>query len=304
MTKIISGTSNLDLSRKISEYLGIPLTKCRIDKFLDKEIMVEISEEIWGHDIFIVQSTCFPANDNLVELLLILDATKRAGSKTITLVVPYFGYGRQDRRMGTRAPISARLVAKMMGIAGTELVITIDLHSGQIEGFFDVPIEDLSIIDLLIQDIKARYSNIDNDKLAIVSPDTGRISIAKKIANLLQAEMVIASKIRARANESAIINIFGQYQGKDCIIIDDIVDSAGTLCNTADLLFKNGARSVSAYITHPVLSGNALEKINKSCLKNLIVTDTIPYRQIGNTNKISVISVAKILAQSIRRYAG
>ena len=298
--KIISGTSNLDLSCKIGEYLGMPLAKCKIGKFLDKEITVEIEEEIWGHDIFIVQSTCFPANDNLVELLLILDAAKRAGAGTITLVMPYFGYGRQDRRMGKKAPISARLVAKMIGATGADRVMTIELHSGQIEGFFDVPTEDLSVIDLFIQDIKKRCSDISNAELAIVAPDAGRISITKKIANLLQAEMAVASKIRARPNESTVINIFGQYQDKECIIIDDIVDSAGTLCNTADLLFKNGARSVSAYITHPVLSGEALDKIDKSCLKSLIITDTIPYCKADRTDKISVISVAKILAQSIK----
>ena len=263
------------------------------------EVFVEILENMRGEDVFVIQSTCFPANDNIMELLVTLDALKRASAKRITAVIPYFGYARQDRKPGPRTPISAKLVADIVTAAGADRVLTMDLHAGQIQGFFNIPVDNLYAAPVFIEDIEKSF---DTSKVTVVSPDVGGVVRARAIAKRINADLAIVDKRREKAGVSEVMNIIGDIEGKDCIIVDDIVDSAGTLCNAAAALMEKGAGSVSAYITHGVLSGQAIERVKASVLKNLVVTDSIPLHQSAEGVKnIRVVSVAPLMAEAIRR---
>ena len=261
--KLLACNSNLALSEEIATTLNIPLTKASIKKFSDEEIFVEVNENVRGQDVYVIQSTSKPANDNLVELLVCIDALKRASAKQITAVIPYFGYARQDRKPGPRTPISAKLVANLITKSGADRVLTIDLHAGQIQGFFDIPVDNLYAAPILLEDIKKNY---DLDRTVIISPDVGGVVRARYIANRLNIGLAIVDKRREAANISEVLNIIGDVKEKNCILIDDIVDTAGTLTNAGEALLKVGAKTVSAYVSHGVLSGNALEKIKESVL--------------------------------------
>src|SRR5687767_8679643 len=271
--KIMAGNSNLPLARNIAAYLELPLTDASVRRFADEEIFVEIHENVRGEDVFVVQSTSYPANDNLMELLICIDALRRASAKRITAVLPYFGYARQDRKPGPRTPISAKLVANLITVAGANRVLSIDLHAGQIQGFFDIPTDNLFAAPVIAADIQARLSNRN---LMIVSPDVGGVVRARGLAKRLDnAPLAIVDKRREKAGESEVMNIIGDVEGRTCILIDDIVDSAGTLCNAAAALRQEGAEEVVAYCTHGVLSGGAAARIGASELSELVVTDTI-----------------------------
>lgn len=299
---ILSGNANPDLSRKIARKMGVPLGNAYVGRFSDGEINVEILENMRGRDVFIIQSTCPPVNDNLMEMLILADASRRASAASITAVIPYFGYARQDRRpRAARVPITAQLVASMIGAAGIDRVLTIDLHADQIQGFFPVPVDNVYASPVLLGD--AWKQNRDN--MVVVSPDVGGVVRARALAKRLDdAELAIIDKRRPRANELKIMNIIGDVEGKNCIMIDDMVDTAGTLTQAADFVKKEGAKYVSAYITHPVLSGPAIERINASQLDELVVTDTIPLTKAAKKSpKIRQLSVAELMGETMRRIA-
>lgn len=300
--KLLAGNSNAPLARAISDYLEIPLTKASVRRFADEEIFVEILENVRGEDVFLLQSTSYPANDNLMELLICIDALRRASAKRITAVVPYFGYARQDRKPGPRTPISAKLVANLITTAGANRVLSVDLHAGQIQGFFDIPTDNLFGAPVMSADIQARFGD---QPITVVSPDVGGVvrarSLAKRLAN---APLAIVDKRREKAGESEVMNIIGDVEGRFCILIDDIVDSAGTLCNAAAALRAQGAIGVVAYVTHGVLSGGAAARVAASELTELVVTDSI-YAGEGDLpgTKIRRLTIAPLLAEAVRRIA-
>ncbi len=296
--KLLACNSNLALSEEIATILNIPLTKASIKKFSDEEIFVEVNENVRGQDVYVIQSTSKPANDNLVELLVSIDALKRASAKQITAVIPYFGYARQDRKPGPRTPISAKLVANLITTSGADRVLTIDLHAGQIQGFFDIPVDNLYAATILLEDIKKNY-NLNST--VIISPDVGGVVRARYVANRLNIGLAIVDKRRETANISEVLNIIGDVKEKNCILIDDIVDTAGTLTKAGEALLNVGAKTVSAYVSHGVLSGNALEKIKKSVLKELVTTNTISSVLSEDKNKIRRLSVAPLIAEAVKR---
>jgi len=300
--KIMSGNSNLPLARAIAAYLEIPLTDASVRRFADEEVFVEIHENVRGEDVFVVQPTNFPANDNLMELLICIDALRRASAKRITAVVPYFGYARQDRKPGPRTPISAKLVANLITEAGADRMLAVDLHAGQIQGFFDIPTDNLYAAPVMAADIQARYGE---QELMVVSPDVGGVVRARALAKRLDnAPLAIVDKRRDRPGESEVMNIIGDVEGRHCILIDDIVDSGGTLCNAAEALLEGGAKSVAAYITHGVLSGGAVARINGSSLKELVITDTIrPTEAAKASDRIRILPIAPLVGEAIRRIA-
>ncbi|MDA9897000.1 ribose-phosphate pyrophosphokinase [Pelagibacterales bacterium] len=297
--KIITGTSNIPLAEEVAEYINIPLANAAIKRFADDEVFVEIKENIRGEDVFIICSTSHPANDNLVELLVTIDALKRASAKRITAVMPYYGYARQDRKAGPRTPISAKLVANLITTAGADRVLTIDLHAEQIQGFFDIPTDNLFAGPVFAKDINKKF---DSDNLVAVSPDVGGVVRTRGIANKLGASIAIIDKRRSKPGESEVMNIVGDVAGKDCIILDDIIDSAGTICNAANKLIEDGAKSVAAYITHGVLTGKALERVEKSSLSELVITNSINIgSKTSETSKLKVVSIAPLLGEAIKR---
>lgn len=298
--KLISGNSNQPLARAMGEYLGIPLTDASIRRFSDNEIFVEVQENVRGEDVFLIQSTSSPANDHLMEMMITLDALKRASARRITVVIPYFGYARQDRKPGPRTPITAKLVANLITEAGADRILTVDLHAGQIQGFFDIPVDHLYARPVIVEDIRTQFPNQEN--IVIVSPDVGGVVRARSLAGKLGAGLAIVDKRRERANASEVMNIIGEVEGRDCILFDDIVDTAGTLCNAAKALMEHGAKSVSAYVTHGVLSGPAVERVEKSLLKSLVVTDSIDMPEaVKNCKNIRTLSIAPLLAEGVRR---
>ncbi|MCL6679371.1 ribose-phosphate pyrophosphokinase [Sphingomonas sp. RG327] len=300
--KLLAGNSNPPLARSIADYLELPLTQASVRRFADEEIFVEINENVRGEDVFVIQSTSYPANDNLMELLIMIDALRRASASRITAVLPYFGYARQDRKPGPRTPISAKLVANLITVAGASRVLTMDLHAGQIQGFFDIPTDNLFGSPVIAADIRARFST---DKLTMVSPDVGGVVRARSLAKRLNnAPLAIVDKRRERAGESEVMNIIGDVDGRTCILIDDIVDSAGTLCNAAAALRQQGATDVFAYCTHGVLSGGAAARVGTSELKELVVTDSIWSGEADvKGGKIRRLTVAPLLAEAIKRIA-
>ena len=299
MMKIVAGNSNRPLAEAICSYLHLPQTKAVVKRFNDMEVFVEIQENVRGQDMFVVQSTSFPANDHLMELLIIIDALKRASAKRITAVIPYFGYARQDRKSGSRTPISAKLVANLITRAGADRVLTLDLHADQIQGFFDIPTDNLFAGPVLVRDIK---QHMDVANTVVVSPDVGGVVRARALAKRLATPLAIVDKRRERAGESEVMNIIGEVTGKSCILIDDIVDSGGTLCNAAEALMAQGAKDVSAYITHGVLSGGAVARVTSSKLKHLVITDSIqPTEAVKVARNIRVIGIASLLGEAIGR---
>ena len=297
--KLVTGNSNLKLANDISKYVGLELSNCDVKRFADNEIFVEMKENVRGEDVFVIQSTSYPTNDNLMELLIIIDTLKRASAKRITAVVPYFGYARQDRKPGPRTPITSKLVANMIDKAGANRVLTMDLHAGQIQGFFDIPTDNLFAAPVLVEDIK---SKLTSNTPIVVSPDVGGVVRARIIAKRIGADLAIVDKRRGKAGESEVMNIIGDVKGKECFMIDDIVDSAGTLCNASDALTREGATKVYSYVTHGVLSGKAVERVNKSSLTKLLITDTIEESDaVKKSDKIEVISISSLLGEAIKR---
>lgn len=297
--KIIAGNSNKPLAEEVCQYLNMQLTMASFRCFSDREIFVEVQENVRGEDVFMIQSTSFPANDHLMELLIAIDALRRGSAKRITAVIPYYGYARQDRKTGPRTPISAKLVANMLTSAGAHRVLTLDLHAAQIQGFFDVPTDNLYAAPVLVRDIKARFAD---KEIMIVSPDVGGVVRARSYAGRLNTDLAIIDKRRPKAGVSEVMNIIGDVHKKHCILVDDIIDSGGTICNAAAALLEKGAKTVSAYVTHGVLSGDAVEKINKSKLDNLIVTNSIQATQaMADTTKIKQLTIAPLLAEAINR---
>jgi ribose-phosphate pyrophosphokinase len=300
--KLLAGNSNATLAQAIGDYLDVPLTKAQVRRFADNEVFVTIDENVRGEDVFVIQSTSYPANDNLMELLIAIDALKRASGRRITAVMPYFGYARQDRKTGGRTPISAKLVANLITRAGADRVLTMDLHAGQIQGFFDIPTDNLVAIPVMARDIKSHYE--DTADLMIVSPDVGGVVRARALADRLNADLAIVDKRRPRPGESEVMNIIGDVSGRRCILFDDIVDSAGTLCGAAAALVEHGATSVSAYVSHGVLSGPASERVKKSVLAELVVTDSIePSDEVRDCGKVRTVTVAPLIGEAIRRIA-
>jgi ribose-phosphate pyrophosphokinase len=300
--KLMSGNSNAPLVQAIAQYLEIPITQASVRRFADEEIFVEIHENVRGEDVFVVQSTSYPANDNLMELLICIDALRRASAKRITAVMPYFGYARQDRKPGPRTPISAKLVANLLTTAGANRVLSVDLHAGQIQGFFDIPTDNLYGAPVMSADIHARFAG---KPITVVSPDVGGVVRARALAKRLDnAPLAIVDKRRERAGESEVMNIIGDVEGRFCILIDDIVDSAGTLCNAAAALKEGGATEVVAYCTHGVLSGAAVTRVEGSVLRELVITDSIAaYEAADATDKIRILTIAPLLAEAIKRIA-
>lgn len=302
--KLISGTANEPLAASIADVLDIPLTSVEIERFRDQEIFARINENVRGEDIFLVQPTSAPANDHLMELLIMIDALRRASAQRITAVIPYFGYARQDRKTGGRTPISAKLVANLIDKAGADRVLTVDLHAGQIQGFFDIPTDNLFGQPVFVTDIKEQFSKRDREKLLFVSPDTGGVVRTRSIAKQFDADIAIVDKRRPKAGESEVMNIIGDVAGRNCILYDDIIDSGGTLCNAAKALKDHGANTVSAYITHGVLSDPAVERISKSELTEVVITDTIAQpKAVKNCKRIRECSTSKLLGEAIRRIA-
>ncbi|MBD3841975.1 MAG: ribose-phosphate pyrophosphokinase [Campylobacterales bacterium] len=293
--KLVSGTANPEFARKVAKFLDKQLAEVQVTRFSDGEINVNITESVRGQDVFIIQPTCAPANDNLMELLIIVDALKRSSAGTINAVIPYFGYARQDRKAAPRVPISAKLVADMLETAGVQRVITIDLHAAQIQGFFDIPVDHLVGASLFVEYIKAK--NLANPIIA--SPDVGGVARARGYAEKLGYDLVIVDKKREKANESEVMNIIGEVEGRDVVILDDMVDTAGTLTKAADALKEKGATSVMACCTHGVLSGPAFDRIEKSALDELVITDTIP--TTPQTSKVTILTAAEITAKAIKR---
>lgn len=299
--KIFSGNSNLPLAQEICEYLSAPLAKAIVKTFSDGEIMVEINENVRGRDVFVVQSTCQPSNRNIMELLVMIDALKRASAARITAVIPYFGYARQDRKVAPRTPITSKLVADLIATAGTQRVLCVDLHAGQIQGFFNIPVDHLYAAPVILEDLKARF---DGD-VVVVSPDAGGTERARAFAKRMNAGLAIIDKRRSAANVSEVMHIIGDVQGKDCIIVDDMIDTAGTLCQAASALKSHGAGNVYATATHAVLSGPALERINESCLNEVLISNTIPAgEKAKECSRLRIVSVARLLAEAIRRIHG
>jgi ribose-phosphate pyrophosphokinase len=300
--KLITGNSNLPLAQAIADYCDLPLTSATVRRFADDEIFVEIHENVRGEDVFVIQSTGYPANDNLMELLIICDALRRASAKRITAVIPYFGYARQDRKPGPRTPISAKLVANMITTAGADRVLSVDLHAGQIQGFFDIPTDNLFGAPVMSADILARHGD---KNITVVSPDVGGVVRARALAKRLNnAPLAIVDKRREKAGESEVMNIIGDVEGRFCIIIDDIVDSAGTLCNAAAALKKAGASDVVAYCTHGVLSGQAVERVEASELRKLVITDSIVAPDsVASAHKIRLLPIAPLLGEAVKRIA-
>ena len=297
--KILSGTSNPLLSKSISKHLKLKLINTNIKNFADGEIYVEINENIRGNSVFVVQSTSTPANDNLMELLLCIDALKRSSAKNITAVIPYFGYARQDRKVVPRTSISAKVVSNLITNAGANRIVTVDLHAGQIQGFFDMPVDNLFTTPIFARYIK---KNIKSNNLTCVSPDAGGIERTRGLAKKINAELAIIDKRRPQAGKSQVMNIIGDIKNKNCIIVDDIIDSGGTIVNAVEALIKKGAKDVHVFVTHAVLSGDAVNKIKKSKIKKLIITDTIDNsRRIKNVSKIQVLSIAPLMAEAIKR---
>jgi ribose-phosphate pyrophosphokinase len=300
--KILSGNSNLPLARAIAAYLEMPLTEASVRRFADEEVFVEIHENVRGEDVFVIQSTGYPANDNLMELLICIDALKRASARRITAVIPYFGYARQDRKPGPRTPISAKLVANLITVAGADRVLSVDLHAGQIQGFFDIPTDNLYAAPVMAADIQARFGE---HQLMVVSPDVGGVVRARALAKRLDnAPLAIVDKRRERPGESEVMNIIGNVEGRFCILIDDIVDSGGTLCNAAQALKNAGAVDVVSYVTHGVLSGGAVARVNNSALKELVITDSIQATEaVAGSDRIRSLSMASMIGEAIRRIA-
>jgi ribose-phosphate pyrophosphokinase len=297
--KIVCGNSNRPLAEAIAAYLHLPLAKCVVRRFADMEVFVEIQENVRGEDVFVIQSTSFPANDHLMELLIIIDALRRASARRITAVMPYFGYARQDRKPGPRTPISAKLVANMIERAGADRVLTLDLHAGQIQGFFDIPTDNLFAGPVMVRDIRERF---DGANLTVISPDVGGVVRARGLAKRIGAPLAIVDKRRERANESEVMNIIGDVRGRSCILVDDIVDSGGTLCNAAEALLEEGAIDVCAYITHGVLSGGAVARITASKLKELVITDSIQATEAVRVSRnIRVLSIAPLMGEAAGR---
>ena len=301
--KVLAGNSNRALADAVAQYLKLPMTKAVVRRFADMEVFVEVQENVRGEDMFVIQSTSFPANDNLMELLIVIDALRRASARRITAVIPYFGYARQDRKVGSRTPISAKLVANLITEAGANRVLTVDLHAGQIQGFFDIPTDNLFAMPVIVKDIEDYLGT--GDHLMVVSPDVGGAVRARGLAKRLNnAPLAIVDKRRERAGESEVMNIIGDVDGRSCILIDDIVDSGGTLCNAGDALLANGATSVTAYITHGVLSGGAVARITGSKPKELVITDSIqPTSSVEAARNIRVISIADLIGEAISRTA-
>jgi len=297
--KVVAGNSNRPLAEAISQYLKVPLAKSQVRRFADMEIFVEIQENVRGQDVFVLQSTSFPANDNLMELLILIDALKRSSARRITAVIPYYGYARQDRKPGPRTPISAKLVANLIERAGADRVLTLDLHAGQIQGFFDIPTDNLFAAPVMVRDIQERYGT---DNLVVVSPDVGGVVRARGLAKRIEAPIAICDKRRERPGESEVLNVIGAVKGKRCILIDDIVDSGGTIVNATEALMNNGATEVIAYITHGVLSGGAVARIQSSQLKALVITDSImPMEAVKAAKNVRVISIATLIGEAILR---
>jgi ribose-phosphate pyrophosphokinase len=299
--KLVAGNSNPALAEGIGAYIGTPLTKAVVRRFADMEIFVEIQENVRGADVFVIQSTSFPANDHLMELLIIIDALRRASARRITAVLPYFGYARQDRKVGPRTPISAKLVANLITHAGADRVLTVDLHAGQIQGFFDIPTDNLFAAPVMVRDIKQRF---ELSEVMVVSPDVGGVVRARGLAKRINAPLAIVDKRRERAGESEVANVIGEVDGHVCILIDDIVDSGGTLLNAADALLEKGAKAVHGYISHGVLSQGAVARVGASNLKELVITDTIqPTPAVSGAKNIRVLSIATLIGEAISRTA-
>jgi ribose-phosphate pyrophosphokinase len=300
--KILAGNSNPPLARAIAAYLDLQQTDASVRRFADEEVFVEIHENVRGEDVFVVQSTSYPANDNLMELLICIDALRRASAKRITAVLPYFGYARQDRKPGPRTPISAKLVANLITQAGADRVLAVDLHAGQIQGFFDIPTDNLFAAPVMAADIQARYGN---GALMVVSPDVGGVVRARALAKRLNnAPLAIVDKRRDKPGQSEVMNIIGDVKGRTCILIDDIIDSGGTLCNAAQALMDAGAASVTAYITHGVLSGAAVARVNNSALKELVITDSIlPTEATEQSERIRIMTIAPLIGEAMKRIA-
>lgn len=302
--KLLAGNSNPRLAEDVARYLEIPLTDAAVRRFADEEIFVEVQENVRGQDVFVLQSTSAPANDNLMELLICIDALRRASAKRITAVIPYFGYARQDRKPGPRTPISAKLVANLITVAGASRVLSIDLHAGQIQGFFDIPTDNLYAAPVMSADIQARYPRAaEGGRLMVVSPDVGGVVRARALARRLDnAPLAIVDKRRERPGESEVMNIIGDVKGRFCVLVDDIVDSAGTLCNAAAALMDAGAEGVVAYVTHGVLSGGAVARVEGSALSELVITDTIlAPPPVAEAKRIRVLTIAPLLGEAIRR---
>ncbi len=298
---LFAGNSNQVLAGQISQYLDIQQGKANVRRFADQEIFVEILENVRGEDCFVLQSTSYPANDHLMELLIMIDALRRASARRITAVLPYFGYARQDRKPGPRAPISAKLVANMITEAGADRVLTLDLHAAQIQGFFDIPTDNLFSVPVLARDVKENY---ELENVMVVSPDVGGVVRARALAKRVDSLLAIVDKRRDKPGESEVMNVIGEVSGKDCLLIDDIIDSGGTLCNAADALLAMGATSVTAYITHGVLSGGAVARITSSKLKELVITDSIqPTSAVSTASNIRVVSIAELMGEAISRTA-
>ncbi|WP_088348539.1 MULTISPECIES: ribose-phosphate pyrophosphokinase [Rhodomicrobium] len=299
--KLVSGNSNLPLSAAIADYLGIAQTQSVCRRFADMEIFVEIQENVRGEDVFVLQSTSYPANDNLMELLIIIDALKRASARRVTAVIPYFGYARQDRKVGPRTPISAKLVANLIARSGADRVLTLDLHAGQIQGFFDIPTDNLFAAPVIVRAIKERF---DANGVTVVSPDVGGVVRARNVAQRIGAPLAIVDKRRERPGESEVVSVIGNVSGRTCIFIDDIVDSGGTLVNAADALMERGAKEVYAYITHGVLSPGAETRVRNSALKALVITDSILAKDTTRaTPNIEFLTVAPLIGEAIARTA-
>jgi ribose-phosphate pyrophosphokinase len=299
--KLVAGNSNRALSEAIGAYLQTPLTRADVRRFADMEVFVEIKENVRGADVFVLQSTSFPANDHLMELLIIMDALRRSSARRITAVIPYFGYARQDRRASGRTPISAKLVANLITNSGADRVLTVDLHAGQIQGFFDIPTDNLFASPVMVRDIKEKFKGT---AVTVVSPDVGGVVRARGLAKRINAPLAIIDKRRERAGESEVMNVIGEVAGTTCILIDDIVDSGGTLVNAADALVEQGANEVYAYITHGVLSGGAVARITASRLKELVITDSIqPTEAVRVARNIRVLSIASLIGEAIGRTA-
>ena len=299
--KLLAGNSNRALADAMGQYLKLPLVKAVVRRFADMEVFVEVQENVRGEDVFVIQSTSFPANDNLMELLILVDALKRASARRITAVMPYFGYARQDRKPGPRTPISAKLVANLIERAGVDRVMTLDLHAGQIQGFFDIPTDNLFAAPVMVRDIQERY---DLSNLVVVSPDVGGVVRARGLAKRINVPIAICDKRRERAGESEVMNVIGDVRGKGCVLIDDIIDSGGTVVNAADALLEKGATEVYAYITHGVLSGGAVARVTASKLKELVITDSIqPTEAVRSAANIRTLPIATLIAEAISRTA-